>query len=363
MPDPTENTAPTNDEALEAPDLQPAPEEAIAALDAALQSQPRQPDQDPPPDSAPATPEGEGESDPDDNAPASEPPKPDDKKTVEPTDPAADDPAVEPAAKKPSDEFGELPKDAKEETRERFNSMKAKYDQLHEKALSAEAQASKWVETVQSTGANPEQFGMALSYLKDVNSGTRDGLERAYATMTEELKVIAQALGKPVPGVHDPLTLPENKDLQDRVEAGDMPTEAALEVAEARAARRFDHANSQRHDQQATQQEQAEAATQEIREFGAQMRASDPLYAQKMAVLGPAVKRLVTRLPPSEWATEVKALYSEVNVRAAPEAPAASAAPRQPAPIRPTAAPSGAGTVAKEPGSVTEAVNMALGMG
>lgn len=348
---------------------------ALAALEAYLSGEPApvpaQPDPKPgdalpPPDSAPRAPEGDGESDPDDNAPPSDPPKPDDKKTVVPTPDSADDPTTPPltpgAPKRPSDEFGELPKDAKAETRERFETMKTKYDGLSQERDNYRDQASKWVETVQSTGATPDQFGMALGYLKAVNAGTPEGLNEAYEMMLGELQTIAKALGKDIPGIVDPLEdFPDLKARVDDDEATNPLTrEDALQIAQSRRV-----ATMRQEAQTQTQQSQAQtnavnAGLTAVKAFGEGKRVSDPLFAQKTAAIKPLVERVVANLPPDQWLGAVQELYANANVAAPPHAPTQANDPPLNTPLRPTSVPGPGGNHDKTPGSAYEAVDMML---
>jgi len=344
----------------------PADPGARAALDAALAGEPiPEPVVDPqpgnalpPPDSEQRAPEGDGATDPADNAPQPAEPKPDEHKTVEPTDPLADDPAVEVPGedgggptKRPSDEFGELPKDVSAKTRDRFDSMRTKYDELHSRFEEAHGMEQKWVETVQSTGATPEQFGGALSYLKAVNSGTKEGMEQAYEMMSGELSVLAKQLGREVPGSYDPLT--EHADLAQRVDDGLLERADALEIAQARAGRTLDSGVSAQRQEQASIQQQHEAALADVTSYGAQMKASDPQYGVKAQAIKPIVERVIAALPPAQWAQAIKEAYNAVTIAAPAPAPSITA------PLRPTSTPGGNGVV-KEPGNPREALDMAL---
>lgn len=288
--------------------------------------------------------------------------------------PAAETPAA-PAAK-PSDEFGDLPADAKAETKQRFDKLRGAYDEkvtrlttLETQHREAVEQVEQWRGAVIATGATPEQFGMSLQFLTDLNSGTPDGLERAWTALTGQLAEMAKAMGREVPGVFDPLA--EHKDLQARIDdhMDPLTREDAVALANERnrriALEQGQRAQATRAQETRTQQtfeQQQQTALSDIQAFGAERRANDPLYAAKMAAIGPAVKRIVAKLPPSEWVGEVKALYEETVV-AAPAPAARPAAPNVPSPLRPTASPAGAGGVVKAPSSPLEAARMAIGLG
>jgi hypothetical protein len=361
--------------------VEPAPEMlgevsnagALAAIDAALSGQPAptppvetpkadpQPgDALPPPDSAPQAPEGDGATDPNDNAPASEPPKPDDKKTEVPTDPKADEPAVDPKPdggmqKKPSDEFGELDKDVPPKTRERFETMKGRYDAVVGERDAFKQQASEWVETVKSTGATPEQFGMSLNYLKLVNDGTPESLQKAYDIMAGEMAVLAEALGREVPGVHDPLA--KHPDLAKRVEEDTLDRADALEIAAGRQRTKLAEASATAATAGGEQQAAVDAGLRAVAAYGDVKRTTDPHYAAKTAAIKPLVERVVANLPPDQWAQSIKELYE-----AQPDPVVAAAPPPvvPQTPIRPTSTPGVGGGLDKKPGNALEAVNAAL---
>lgn len=348
---------------LQAPDAG-----ALAAVTAALNGEPApeppkadpQPGDAPPkPDNEERAPEGDGATDPDDNAPATDPPKPDDKKTVEKTDPAKDDPAVEVPGqpKRPSDEFGELEKDVPVKTRERFEALRTGYDKLAGERDSAVEQANKWVETVQSTGASPDQFGMTLQYLQNVNSGTPEGLATAYDMMLVELTVLAKALGREVPGIVDPLA--EHKDLLDRVEDETLDRASALEIAQARATSRLAQATRTAQTQTNDAKAASDAGLQAVTDFGTRMRASDPAYMQKAAAITPIIERIIGSLPPDQWVGAIEEAYNAVAHITASPPPVADPVVTTPKPLRPTSTP-GSGDVVKQPGSALEAVNAAL---
>lgn len=271
-------------------------------------------------------------------------------------DPAAA-PVADPAAvKRPSDEFGELPKDVRAETRERFDKMKGAYDTVSAERDQAIATARQWTETVASTGATGEQFGATLGYLQAVNEGTPEGYQRAWDMMLPEMQHLAQALGKDLPGLYDPLK--DHADLREAIEDDKLTHAGALEIAEARHTKALRAAADKTASDRSTGDTVRQGALNSIAAFGAAERARDPVvYAAKMEVIGPAVKAVIARLPPAEWDAAIRELYVSTQVR--PPAP-------EPAPvvvkgsIRPGGTIGAGGSLAKEPGSVLEAVDMAL---
>lgn len=276
----------------------------------------------------------------------------------------AQPPAAAEEGKRPSDEFGELPKDAKAETRDRFETLKSKYDDVHRErdTLLAErdeykGQAERWVETVSSTGASPEQFGQSLQYLQAVNSGTPEGLQAAYDLLSKELEALGKIIGRPA-GAYDPLD--DHPDLKQRVDDNFIERTDALEIAQARAARNMPRPAAA--GAQPAMSPEAQAGLQRVQAVGAELRAADPHFEAKTKMLQPTIERVIAKMPPDAWEGAIRDLYANAPapVVAAPAPPAAaSAAPAVTTTLRPTSAPSASG-LTRQPGSALEAMDAAL---
>lgn len=325
-----------------------AVETELAAMDEEPPEPPTEPE---PPVEAPATPE-DPELVEDPPAEPETPPEP-------PTEP---EPEAEP---RPSDEFGSLEKDAPEKTKERFESLKTGYDKVaaERDTLKAERdkivqESSVWVEEIRGTGTNPEQFGMAINWLKDLNSGTVEGLTRAYETMVNEAKTIAQMLGKPLGDLYNPIN--DFPDLAERVEQGSLSEQDAIEIAQSRAGSRLFEKKSEVETQRNTAEQAVTTAKADVKALGEQLRASDPNFAVKMPYLEPIIKAVVQASPnaPHLWKDSIRAAYERLPVVAAP----APTKPAAPAPLRPGVG-GPAGGLKKEPGNEMEALEMALERG
>lgn len=272
-------------------------------------------------------------------------------------DPAAtkpdDAPADDAAPKRPSDEFGELPKDAKADTRERFEKLKTSYDAMAVERDEARQVAQQWQEMIASTGATAEQFGSSLQYLSLVNAGTPEGLQQAYDLLSGELASLGKLIGREVPGAYDPLD--EFPDLKQRVGDHLIDRADALEIAQAKKTLALSEANTRRTTQQSDDQADLQARLSEVQSFGEQMRASDPLANAKLQAIAPIVKRVVANLPRGEWMGAIREAYAAAVV--AP--PVQDAPPAVPGTtLRNTSTP-GAGA-SKSPGSALEAMEAAL---
>lgn len=357
-------------EELDIAEEQVSDEELIAAMDEELAAADPEPEgEEDAPGEADSVPETVGSDESDDEpeveaeATTDEEPKAEEAEAEKPEpepEPKAESKPEETKEAKPSDEFGTLEDSVPEKTRERFEAIKTKYDAIAQERDTVRAEADKWVEAVTSTGTNPEQFGMALTWLKKVNSRDPKDLEDAYQIMLNEVQVLGKTLGKPLPGVYDPLD--EYPDLKAKVDDGLMDDAAAQEVAQARAMRKL--SESSRESEQQTVQEKKiyDDTMADVRKFGAELQASDPYFQQKMQYLEPIITAAVSSgAPPQNWLKIIKGAYEKLPNPVAP-APT-SPRPNVPDPIRPTGATPATSSIEKEPGSELEALNQALERG
>lgn len=191
------------------------------------------------------------------------------------------------------------------------------------------------VKMVSDTGTSPQQYEMALDYLGLISKAQRGDMSaagQAYEVMSKELAVLAQMLGKEVPGVHDPLAA--HADLLAEVQSGDLPRARAMEIAATRAQGAYT-SSAQRQQEQARQAtEQArQAAFAGLQEYDAEMKATDPTYLAKRATLHGQVNEIMAKYPPHEWERRTAIAYARIQAPAT-AAPAAPAQPR-PGPMRP----------------------------
>lgn len=263
---------------------------------------------------------------------------------TEPAKPAA---AAEP--ERPSAEFGELPKDAKVETRERFDKMRTAYDALHKEHAPLKAAleqagvkdvaafAATIPEVIQrakdgedltrmvtDTGATPDQFSMTLDFLGLVNKGDPGSLDKAIDLVQTELQTLCKLRGRELPGVHDPLA--EHEDLRAEVESGDLTRKRALEIVQTRTAESLAAARNQHESQRQQQTEAQQAAVAQAQEearvalndLGAEL-AKDPHYAAKFPALKDALATIKAEHPPHLWAAKAAIAYARIpNPKPAP---------------------------------------------
>ena len=328
------------------PDAPPAPE---LNIEAEPEKKP-EPDADPDPDKKP-------KEDDDPDPKPDEDPKPEDHAAGDPEDSEGtpvpkkeDDPAAPIKDAKPSDEFGELEEDAPVKTKERFDTMKSRFDEVSTELGRVNQQNTDWMDTIQRTGASPEQLGASLSYLEDINTGTPESLERAYQTMQGELGVLAKALGKEAPGF-DPLD--DHPDLKHKFDEGELSREDALELAGSRTRANFKPVTA------AAPQNNQEQGTAALSALGSRLRAGDAQYEEKLPQINQIVEDVVkSGADPSTWANLVESAYKRIQL--APKA----AVVKTPVPnaIRPGAS-GKTGEFNKEPGNILDAVNQSLDQG
>lgn len=214
-----------------------------------------------------------------------------------------------------------------------------RFRELSERAAEADAlrpqveRAQQWEETVQSTGATPEQMGNALGYLAAVNSRDPQQMAKAYDFMQQEMAWLAKELGRPGPG-YDPIA--EHAELAKRVEAGDLSRAAAQELIQARRTLAMQQDGQQRQRQQFEQQaavEQAqEQAVQQVQALGVQLRTADPQHFEaKFRSIQPMVQMIQNTLPPQQWAQAIQQAYMAAPTPIAVPPATSPARPNNPA--------------------------------
>lgn len=176
---------------------------------------------------------------------------------------------------------------------------------------------------VQETKATPEQYGMALDYLKTVNAamgGDRKAAEQAYAVMQGELTELAKILGKEVPGVYDPFAA--HPDIQAQVADGTLSKPAALEIVQLRHARALDDTRRQHDDGQRSLQQAAQHGVEALNQLGNTLQTNDPDYARKLPFLLPTLQIIKQTLPPAQWVAATQNAYLQIPAMPAPAVPA-----------------------------------------
>lgn len=276
---------------------------------------------------------------------ADEPKAEDDKPAEEAADPIDAEAKALGLKEKAAERFRELSREREEMAplREAMKAAGLADVQQAARALERVRDADYVLGRVVDTGANHEQFDSTLNYLALVNKGDTASLEQAWALIEPEIKLLAQALGKDVPGMVDPLA--GHADLIAEVEAGDLPRARALEIAAALQRSAHDTAvrqsAQQREQAQREAQQQAEQAAQharsELNSLGNDLAAADPARFQALQPqLVALVQQVAAQHPPHEWAYRVARAYATLPY--APPAPPAAKPPIGHVPMRATGA-------------------------
>jgi len=279
-----------------------------------------------------------------------EPPKVEEKTAKATKEPAKKDPINDP-----------IPKDLKKETSERIRTL---IDTT--KTVTAERDEVKqnfdyMVNGIQATGATPEQYGETLSWLALFNSRDPAQQEKALELVETVAERLATLLGKERT-VGDPLSA--HSDLKDAVTKGQITAQYAKEIARTRNGQTFRtelSTNAQQAEQrQAQAAQELQTARNDLSTLEQTLKASDPQYEAKKAILVPALKPVFASIPPAQWKQKFQEAYRAINVGAAPK-PVVKGAPAN-QPLRAGKQPAGGQT--KAPSSMLEAISGALaGMG
>lgn len=209
---------------------------------------------------------------------------------------------------------------------------------------------------VSETGATPEMYSGMLDYMADAvkgGNGDVEAAQRSYDRTLKELAVWAKVLGREVPGVVDPLQ--GYGDLQRDVESGALARSRALEIVQQRNATALYRGRVQRDDDAAAQANAQAEGRNALNQLEAQLRTQDPDYPRKRDFLLPAVRAIVAKYPPEQWAQAAQAAYAQIPALPPVVAPAA--------PIRPTPGPVHGGArmnVAAIPKNPMEALEMGI---
>jgi hypothetical protein len=274
--------------------------------------------------------------------------------TFKKQEPAVEEKKPEPPKKDPVND--PIPENLKKDTSERIRSL---IDIA--KTTTGERDAIKrdfdyLIQGVQGTGATPAQYGETLSWLALFNSRDPAQQEKALELVESVAERLATLLGKERM-VGDPLGA--HPDLKDAVAKGQLTATYAKEIARTRNGQQFRtelQTGAQNEEQRQAQAQQEERqGRQALTELEATLMASDPSYAQKKALLVPALRPIMQSIPWSQRKDKFLEAYRALQLPTATRT--AAPAPKN-QPLRPK---NPAGGQAKQPSSMLEAVNAALG--
>jgi hypothetical protein len=181
-----------------------------------------------------------------------------------------------------------------------------------ERAQSVIENALGLQEVFQQHGVRREQFDLAMDVVGMMNRGDLNG---ALQAIEEQRRMIALAMGKPLPGVD---ALSEFPDLRQKVDNLQLAEEDALELARNRVAQRHTQQQSQRHTQEQNTQQQAQQASQQgqlaVDRFCKARMADDMDYARIEPLLLKEIEGgLLADVPPQAWARIVEKTYGLIK--------------------------------------------------
>jgi hypothetical protein len=256
--------------------------------------------------------------------------------------------------KKPDPVNDPLPKDLKKETSERMQSLIKTVKDKDVELTQVRTDFDTIINGIKASGSTPEQYGEAISWLSLFNSPEPASRMKAYELVNDVADRMATMLGidRTVPDL-----LAQHPDLKASVAANQITAKYANEIARTRNAQKF---TGQINDTQRQQQQtQAQAAAEDaqartdLNTFDVEMRAKDPLYDQKRALIVPILRTTFKLIPKAQWAATYKQAYAEAKVK--PKG-AVTKAPTQP--LRGNKNP--AGGQARQATSMMDAINGAL---
>lgn len=173
---------------------------------------------------------------------------------------------------------------------------------------------------VQQANLTPDAWANIFEFSRLVSSGDDNSLRLALNILENHRSSICKRLGVAAPGI-DPLD--DFPDLRQRVEAMDMPPDAALELAKLRR-----HQEQQRATAMQQQQEQQfhYAQTQELKKFQEEastflrQRSSDPDYRARERQMEERFRRpgflqkFVNTYAPHQWLPQLEFMYENISV-------------------------------------------------
>lgn len=232
---------------------------------------------------------------------------------AEESEKAEDPKQLSPEEVQKEDDF-KLDGEVTDKTRKTFDRLIGRLKERDTEYESLNHQYEGLRQTLTSTGAEPEQLARLLEYPRMLSNGN---YQEAMAALDRERENLARIMGTPVEGVD---LLGDFPDLREKVEYGDLPEEAAIELANARRREqaqsqyvRSQQENAQR--QQYAQQQEVQFARQQLNAVGEAMKNVDPQYSAKMAQLRPVIQQIAQNYPPAQWTAAFQDAYSKVEIQ------------------------------------------------
>lgn len=273
--------------------------------------------------------------------------KPEEKPGEKKPEPAKTDPLNDP-----------IPKDLKPQTQERVRTLIKMAKEATAETEQVRTDLNVIVNGLSQAGVTPQQYVETVSFLALFNSGDPAQQTKALELAESVADRLAQLLGKDRQ-VSDPIAA--HQDLQAAVQRGQITPQYAKELARQRNSMQFrgqlEDAGRQQTQQQQQEQQALAQARNDLTTLEAALVKTDPDWERKKEILVPALQPVFQAIHPSQWRAKFEEAYRNMRLPAA----APRAAPRTPAvqPLRAGKQP--AGGQSREPGSMLEALNAALG--
>lgn len=224
-------------------------------------------------------------------------------------------------AKKEADPLNDpIDKGLKVETQQRIRTLIDRTKAAETERDTATGNFAQIIRGIEVTGTTPEQYGETLSFLQLFNSGDPVQQGQALELIESLADRLATMLGKER-AVSDPLVA--HADLTAAVKAGHITRALALETARLRNGTTMrttmaTDANNAQREQQRIEQVKAQGK-QDLDGLEKELRASDPQYDAKLAIILPSVQAAFRRIPPNEWKAEFQRIYREAKIGFVPQ--------------------------------------------
>lgn len=279
---------------------------------------------------------------------------------------AATTPPAKPQAEagKPAADPLAEPEGLRPEASERFRALVATIKERDTELETVRAQAAQHQQVVDGvrqmladTQASDQEFLALLNFAKAVKTGNWQAAEPLLAHLTQQYRV---ATGRDLMGA-DPFA--QHQDIAQAVQAGQITAELGAQIVRSR------HVLAENQRQQAAreaQQREAQSTEQAIQTSASSVATlvagwekTDLDWPKKRDILLEQAKVIASKLPPQHWEAAIKAQYEAVTRAMQSAAAATKPTSATPQPLRP----SGASGGQREPASMLEAVQGALGGG
>lgn len=252
-----------------------------------------------------------------------------------------------------------IPNGLKKETQERMRTLITTTKEVTADRDKIKQDLEFIVQGVEKTGATPQQYGEALTFLSLFNSGDVTQQAKALDILESAADRLATQLGKERT-VSDPLKT--HADLQEAVTKGQITREYAKQLATARNANTFRTEVQTHHNAQQTAQQQHEQALEtarsELNSLEQTLRGIDKQYDAKREIIVPILKPIFASLPPSQWKQAFENAYKNAKVQAPAAKPVVGSRVPANQPLR--AGKNPAGSKVKVPTTGLEAMDAAL---